>query len=132
MWYYRYVPSLSGLAYLPVLLLITFFSSLGIGCFFASMNVKYRDVQYITPFFIQMLMFLTPVIYPASMVSAKYRWIASLNPMAPVIETARAAFFGTMPVDHRALIVGLGISVGLFIAGIVFFRKTERYFADII
>ncbi|MFA5164045.1 MAG: ABC transporter permease [Candidatus Omnitrophota bacterium] len=130
--YYSYVPNFSGLVYVPFLLLIAFFSSLGIGSILASLNVKYRDVQYIIPFFIQMMMFLTPVIYPASIVGSKYRWILSLNPMTAVIETARAAIFGNSRVDIHSLCISGAVSLFLFIFGVVYFRKTERYFADII
>ena len=70
--YYQYVPSFTGLLYVPLLILITFLSSVGLGSFLAAINVKYRDVRYVVPFFIQMLMFLTPVIYPVSMLGNKY------------------------------------------------------------
>ena len=78
MFYYGYMPHLSGLLILPLLLLITFMASIGLGLFLASINVKYRDVRYALPFFIQILLFLTPVIYPAS-IAGKYSFILALN-----------------------------------------------------
>lgn len=130
--YYRFVPSIIILWYLPVLILITFLSSVGLGCFLASLNVKYRDVRYALPFFIQMFMFLTPVIYPVSILGNKYRLFLLLNPMSGVIENARRIIFMSRPVDGGLLFLSLTISIVLFVFGIAYFRKTERYFADII
>lgn len=130
--YYHFMANIVILVYLPILILITFLSSVGLGCFFASVNVKYRDVRYAIPFFIQTLMFLTPVIYPISMLGNKYKWLLSLNPMSGVIETARGIIFGHRPVDWRLLSLSFLVSLILFIFGIMYFRKTERYFADII
>lgn len=130
--YFHYAISLTGIIFVPILLLITFLNSVGLGCFLASINVKYRDVRYVIPFFIQMFMFITPVIYPVSVVGNTYKWILALNPMSSVIETARAVFLGSGQVDARML--GLSIIVGalLFAGGVMYFRKTERFFADII
>ncbi|MDP8213090.1 MAG: ABC transporter permease [Candidatus Zapsychrus exili] len=132
MFYYRYVPDIKGIFYMPLLILITFLTSVGLGSFLASVNVKYRDVRYIMPFFIQMLMFLTPVIYPISMLGDRFRWILAINPMSGVIETARGAILGVRPVDWQLLSLSIFISLALFIFGIVYFRKTERFFADIV
>ncbi len=130
--YYRFIPGIMILVYLPLLMLIAFLSSVGLGCFFASVNVKYRDVRYVVPFFIQLMMFLTPVIYPLSMLGDKYKWFLMLNPMSGVIETARSVVFGNKPVDWQLLSVSIIVSITLFIFGIMYFRKTERYFADLI
>lgn len=132
MLYYHYIPSIYGILYLPFLLFMTFLSSVGLGCYLASINVKYRDVRYVIPFFLQIFMFITPVIYPVSMVGSKFKWVLALNPMAGVIETARAVILGTRNVDWYILSVSAVISIGLFIFGIFYFRKTENYFADII
>ena len=130
--YYHYIPNFTGILYVPLLILISFLSSVGLGSFLAAINVKYRDVRHVVPFFIQMLMFLTPVIYPVSMLGKKYKWILSLNPMSGVIETARAVFLGGKDVDWHLLSLSIAVSVVLFVLGIVYFRKTERFFADII
>lgn len=132
MWFYHYSPALRGLFYIPLLLLITFLSSVGIGCFFASLNVKYRDVQYVTPFFIQMFMFVTPVIYPVSIVLKKYKWFLYLNPMSAVIENSRSAILGVSAVNLYSLLYALILSIIIFTCGVIYFHKTERYFADII
>ncbi len=132
MFYYKYIPHLEGIIYIPFLLFITFLSSVGLGCFLASLNVKYRDVQYVIPFFMSTLMFLTPVIYPVSLVGDKFKWILALNPMAAVIETARGTILGTRQADWRLLSISIAISLVLYVVGIMYFRKTERYFADVI
>ncbi len=129
--YYHYLPYLTIVFYIPLLLGITFLSAMGIGCFLASINVKYRDVRYALPFFIQMLMFVTPVIYPVSIVGEKYRWLLALNPMSSVIETARAVLFGGL-VEWSLILISLGMAFIFFLLGIIYFRKTERFFADII
>lgn len=132
MLYYHYVPDLAGVMCIPLLLFIIFLTSVGIGCFLASINVKYRDVQYVLPFFIQMFMFVTPVIYPISMLSDKFKWIALLNPIAVVIETARGSLLRHAPIEWALLSMSLIVSMVIFIFGTMYFRKTERYFADII
>jgi lipopolysaccharide transport system permease protein len=131
MFYFGYVPHISGLFILPLLLLITFMTSVGLGLFLASVNVKYRDIRYALPFFMQILLYVTPVIYPAS-IAGKYSWILAVNPMMGVIQNARAAVLGTAPINWLLISISfLGTSL-LMTFGIYFFKKTERYFADII
>lgn len=129
--YYGYTPYLSGLLILPLLLLITFMASTGLGLFLASINVKYRDVKYALPFFIQILLFVTPVIYPAS-IAGEYSYLLAINPMTGVIQSARAAILGTTPINWLLVNISLIGTLALMIFGIYIFKKTERYFADII
>jgi len=129
--YYGYTPHLVGILIIPLLLVITFMASIGLGLFLASINVKYRDVRYALPFFIQILMFVTPVIYPAS-IAGKYSWLLALNPMMGVIQSARAAMLGTAPLNWLLIGISLIATFLLMIVGIYTFKKTERYFADII
>jgi len=130
--YYSYLPSFWFLLAFPLLILMTVFSTLGIGLLFASLNVKYRDVRFILPFFIQLLIFITPVIYPISIVSERFRWILGLNPMAGVIDTARVLILGTGTVDWMLLGISvLSMMVYCFL-GYFYFRNVERYFADVI
>ncbi|MBI3500628.1 MAG: ABC transporter permease [Bacteroidetes bacterium] len=129
--YYRHPVDATIVIYLPLSILITIMSTFGLGTLLAALNIKYRDFRYIIPFFIQILLFLTPVIYPVSII--KYEWaqkILSLNPMAGAIELIRS------PVTHAALniqlvITSIFVSVLLFFAGLFYFRKTEYYFADL-
>lgn len=129
--YYGYTPHLSGLLLLPVLLFITFMASVGGGLFLAAMNVKYRDVRYVLPYFIQILMFLTPVIYPAS-IAGKYSWALALNPMMGVIQTARATLLGTTEPNWLLFSFSFIACAVVSIIGIFYFKKVERYFADIV
>ncbi len=131
LFHYGYVPKLSGLLLVPVLLIITSATAVGAGLILASVNVKYRDVRYVLPFFLQLLLFLTPVIYPSSIVG-KYAWLLSLNPMTGVIKAARAGLLGTGPIGWYSLAISSLAAVVLLSAGIYFFKKTERYFADIV
>jgi len=131
MFYYGYIPHLTGLLILPLLLLITFLASVGGGLFLASINVKYRDVKYALPYFIQILLFVTPVIYPAS-IAGNYSWLLAINPITGVIKGARGALLGTEPVNWLLLAISFTAVVILFGIGLYFFKKTERYFADIV
>lgn len=129
--YYGFTPNLMGIIVLPILLLITFMASVGFGLFLASINVKYRDVRYVLPFFIQILMYITPVIYPAS-IAGKYSWLLALNPMTGVIQSARAALLGTTPINWTLILISFLTTTVVLLLGIYMFKKTERYFADII
>jgi lipopolysaccharide transport system permease protein len=129
--YYQYMPSLEGILLLPLLLFITFMTALGGGLLLASINVKYRDVRYILPYFIQLLLFVTPVIYSAS-IAGKLSWVLAVNPMSGVIQTARAAFLHTAPINWLLIAISLFAAIMILIVGTIAFKKTERYFADII
>jgi len=131
MFYYGFLPHLIGIIIIPLLLVITFFAALGGGLFLASINVKYRDVRYILPYFLQMLLFVTPVIYPSS-IAGKYAWILAINPMTGVIKAARATILGTEPVNWLLLTLSFVAVFILLAIGVVMFKKMERYFADII
>jgi len=127
--YYGFAPHFTGLLILPLLLLITFASSAGLGLFFASINVKYRDVRYILPFFIQLLIFVSPVIYPAGILG-KYTILFGINPIAGVISTARSVLFGIMSVSWLSLGFSIVTSVILLFVGLISFRNAEEIFAD--
>ncbi len=129
--YYQYVPNLAGILILPLLLIITFMTAIGGGLLLAAINVKYRDVRYALPFLIQILLFLTPVIYPASIAGA-YSKILAINPMMGVIQNARAALLGTTPINWQLIEISIFASIILLIVGVYVFKKVERYFADIV
>ncbi len=131
MFYYGYVPHLSGLFLLPLLLAISFMSAVGGGLVLASINVKYRDVRYALPFFIQILIFVTPVIYPAS-IAGTYSKLLAINPMMGVIQNARAALLGTAPINWTLIWMSVIGSAILLLIGIYVFKKIERFFADIV
>lgn len=132
MFFYGFSPSYVSFIFLPVLLIITVLTTIGIGLLFASLNVKYRDVRYVLPFFIQLLIFVTPVIYPVSLISEQYRWLLGINPMAGVIDTARVVILGTGSVDWYLIIVSVVSMLCYCVIGYIYFKKVERYFADVI
>ncbi|MEO8637274.1 MAG: ABC transporter permease [Candidatus Taylorbacteria bacterium] len=129
--YYGYMPNLAGFLLMPLLLLISVMAAIGGGLVLAAVNVKYRDVRYALPFFIQILLFLTPVIYPAS-IAGKYSKLLALNPMTGVIQNARAALLGTAPINWTLIGISFLACLILLFVGIYVFKKVERYFADII
>lgn len=130
--FYHFMPNLWGILLIPVLMLVTFMASSGLGIFLASLNVKYRDVRYILGFFIQLLMYITPVIYPASIIPERFRWIFYLNPMAGVITLARDSLLHHLPFNWMLLGTSFGISLLLILIGLFYFRRTERFFADVL
>jgi len=129
--YYGYAPHLGGLLIIPLLLIISFLAAIGGGMVLASINVKYRDVRYVLPYFIQIMLFLTPVIYPPS-IAGKWSWVLAINPMTAVIKGARGALLGTEPVNWLLLTISLVAVSILFGIGLYMFKKTEGYFADIV
>jgi lipopolysaccharide transport system permease protein len=131
--YYGVRPHLIGILILPVLLACVVLSSLGVGMLLASLNVKYRDVRFVLPFFIQIMIYITPVIYPVKMLD-KYPVVKGLmlwlNPVSGVITNARAGLLGQGAVDFCVLGISLLVSMVYFAGGLYYFRSTERYFAD--
>jgi lipopolysaccharide transport system permease protein len=115
----------------PMLLMGMIFTALGVGTFLSAITVAYRDFRYVIPFMMQFWMFATPVVYPASLVPAEWRWLLYFNPMAGIIDGFRVAFLGGS-FDLRALAVSLAAAVLLFLVGVAYFEKVERRFADII
>lgn len=127
-----FIPSPEIILVFPFGLLISTLAACGLGTFLASINVKYRDIKFILPFFTQLLIFLTPVIYPSTIVRASNRFIMAINPMTGVIETARTVFVKSNLIDWQILIISTVSSILMFIVGCIVFRKTERFFADIV
>ena len=117
---------------LPAFLLLALLTALGIGLWFAALNVRYRDIGYVVPFLTQIWMFASPIIYPASMIPEKHRWLYSLNPMTGVIEAFRWTLLGKAHPDFMMISLSAVVVFGVFAGGLVFFRRMERTFADII
>lgn len=127
----KFVPSTYSLLIFPLCFITTCITALGIGLFLSSFNVKYRDVRYILPFFIQILMFLTPVIYPLSIVAPNNRLIMALNPMTSVIELVRAVIAGGKTIEPSLIIVSFLSSVTCLLIGFWYFKRTEQFISDI-
>ena len=115
----------------PVVVLLTTLLALGMGMWLSALNVKYRDVRFALPFLVQLWMFVSPVIYPASFLPVKFRWLLWLNPMTGIIEGYRSALFG-LPFNWIALAASAAITLGLVIYAAFSFRRMEKSFADIV
>lgn len=128
---YKVDVNYSSIIFFPLSILITCLSSIGIGTLLAALNIKYRDVRYIIPFLTQGLLFLTPVLYPSNISSSPVvQFILKLNPLSGALELMRSLFTG-YTINIETVLLSLMSSVFLFIIGIIYFRKTEAYFADL-
>ena len=115
----------------PVFVVGTVLAAGGIGLFLSALNVQFRDVKYATPFFVQMGLFATPIIYPLHYIPERFHALMALNPMTGIIEGFRHALLGT-PVAWSLVCISMAVSLGLFVLGAFVFRRTERRFADIV
>lgn len=115
----------------PLLLLFVIFTALGVGTLLSALTVAYRDFTHLTPFMVQIWMYVTPVIFPVSLVPERWQWLLYINPMTGLVEGFRSAFLGK-PFDFTGLGISFAIAVAVFLAGVAYFEKVERRFADII
>jgi lipopolysaccharide transport system permease protein len=115
----------------PFLLVGVVFIALGVGTLLSALTVAYRDFTHLTPFLVQIWMYVTPVIFPVSLVPERWRWLLYLNPMTGLVEGFRAAFLGK-PFDAGGLGLSFLMAVAIFAVGVAYFEKVERRFADII
>ncbi len=120
----------AAIAWLPLLCVLMILGCLGIVFLLAALTVSYRDFKYITPFGVQLLMYVSPIVYPTGIVPEKYRWIFALNPMAGVIDGWRSAILGK-PWDVKLVLISALSALVFFVLGVAYFRRTERRFADI-
>jgi lipopolysaccharide transport system permease protein len=117
---------------LPPFLTFAAISALAVGLWLAALNVRYRDVGHTIPFLVQIWMFASPVAYSASLVPERWRLLYSLNPMTGVIEGFRWCLLGTGTLDFKVLTVSAMSVFALLWGGLVFFKRMERTFADIV
>jgi homopolymeric O-antigen transport system permease protein len=127
---YGIVPAPGTVLLIP-LVLLTALASLGAGMWLSAINVKYRDVSHALPFLMQVWMYATPVVYPASLVPEKYRLLLALNPLAGIIEAYRATTLGR-PIEWQTLGVSTLVTLILLWLGLRRFAKMDREFADIV
>jgi len=113
----------------PLLIVVMVLLALAVGSLFAALNVEYRDVRHALPFFIQLWLFVSPVIYPSSMVPPRWRPLLMLNPLTGIIEAFRASWFGT-PIPWRELSVSAGLTLVLLVVAVASFRRMETSFVD--
>ena len=116
----------------PVLVVPLVLLAFGLSTFLAALNVKYRDVKYAIPFGIQLLLFVTPIIYPSSVFPERYQWLLALNPLTGLIEAFRYALVPTYAVHWEVLGISLLTTAVILVGAVSYFKRTERAFADVI
>ncbi len=116
----------------PLLTIVLVLLSFGVGLILSSLNVKYRDIGHTIPFAMQLWFFATPIIYPTSIIPENYRGLASLNPMWAIIDGFRFAILPSRQADWQQLSISLAFTLLLLVIGLIYFRNTERDFADIL
>jgi lipopolysaccharide transport system permease protein len=129
--WYRVAPTWGVLA-LPFFTLLAVVTSVAVSLYLSALNVKYRDVGHAIPFLVQFWMYASPVVYSVSIIPQKWRLLYSLNPMVGVIEGFRWALLGKARPDFAVMAVGVVVASVLLLGGLVYFKRTERFFADII
>jgi lipopolysaccharide transport system permease protein len=130
LFYFGYPPTVKILWLVP-LLLLTIFTALGVGLWLSAINVRYRDVQYVIPFLVQLWLFASPVVYSSTLLPQRFQLIYGLNPMAGVIGGFRWALLGTEP-PGPLLIASVIIVIVVLISGAFYFRRMEETFADVV
>lgn len=116
---------------LPIVILLITLLALGVGMWTSALNVKFRDVSVMLPVVIQLWMFASPVMYPSSLVPARYEWIYKLNPLTGILDGFRSSLFG-QEIDWAALGISTAFTIGLLVYSAYAFRRMEKSFADIV
>jgi lipopolysaccharide transport system permease protein len=129
--YYRRMPTVHAL-YVPFFVLLAFLASLGVGLWLSALNVKYRDIRYVVPFLLQFWMFASPIVYPTSMLPARWRTLYALNPMVGVVDGMRWSLLGTNTAPGPVIAVSALTTLLFALGGAMYFRKMENRFADIV
>jgi lipopolysaccharide transport system permease protein len=128
---YRFAPS-PRIVFLPLFILLLLVFTVGLGLWFAALYVKYRDVRHLIPFITQLGLYVSPVAFSSSIVPERWKFLYALNPMVAVIDGFRWSILGTSSLYPPGLVASCVISVALFLSGVVYFKNTERRFADLI
>ncbi len=129
--YYRIVPT-AAVIWLPVFTLFAVLTALGVGLWLSALNAMYRDVRYVVPFLVQFWMFASPVVYPSSLVSEKWRWLYGLNPLAGIIEGFRWALTGQGQPPGVLLAASAAAVIFLVFSGLVYYHAVEGTIADVV
>lgn len=132
MWWYGLRPRPASLLWLPALVLLALVTAVGISLWLSALNVRYRDIQHVVPFLVQLWLFATPIAYPSSLLAEHWRPFYALNPMVGVVEGFRWALLGSGTAPGPVLISSALAALVLLVTGTFFFRRIERTFADII
>ncbi len=118
---------------LPAFIVLSFATALGLGLWFSSLNVKYRDFQIVVPFLIQFGLYASPVGFSSRIIPEHWRFVFSMNPMVGVIEGFRWALLGdNFSLQYDSILISIAVTFAILISGLWFFRRTERAFADVV
>ena len=128
--FFHFTPSINVI-FLPLVVLMTFAAAFGLGLIFASMTVVFRDLRFIIPFLMQLMMFASPLFYQPALLSRPVQLLVAINPVTGIINTFRWSILG-LPLDIPSFLISVVTTVVLLVFGLFFFRKTERFFADIL
>ncbi len=120
-----------GVLLIPLFVILMVFTATGVGMWLTALSIQYRDIRYGSNFFIQLLMYASPVIYASSSIPERYQFLYSLNPMVGVIEGFRAVLLGTRDIPWNYLATGSIMAVVFLVSGALYFRSMEKYFADV-
>ncbi len=128
------IPLTPAILLLPVLIVLAMLTAAGFGLWLSALNVRYRDINYLVPFLVQVWMYATPVVYGSNLIPERYRFLLGLNPMTSVVEGFRWALLGnaveTTPLSPWVIALSVVMVLAVLISGLFFFRRTERTFAD--
>lgn len=130
--WYGTLPRPAAVLWVPALVLLTLVTAVGISLWLSALNVRYRDIQHVVPFLVQIWLFATPIAYPSSLLAEHWRPLYALNPMVGVVEGFRWALLGSGAAPGPMLISSTLAALVILVTGTFFFRRIERTFADVI
>jgi lipopolysaccharide transport system permease protein len=125
-------PLTFAIAMVPVFLLLALITAVGVGCWLAALNVRFRDVQVAVPLFVQLWFFCTPIAYPSSIVPEQWRVVYAVNPMVTAVDGFRAALLGSPHLELPAVAVSVSVALAVVLTGVGFFWRTEDAIADVV
>jgi lipopolysaccharide transport system permease protein len=125
-------PLTLAIALVPAFLLLALVTAVGVGCWLAALNVRFRDVQVAVPLLVQLWFFCTPIAYPSSIVPEQWRVAYAVNPMVTAVDGFRAALLGSPQLELPAVAVSVAVALAVTLTGVVFFWRTEDTIADVV
>lgn len=131
LFWYQPIIEVKNMIFIPLAVILTIFSALGLGLLLSALNVKYRDFRYLLPFLLQVMLFASPVFYSTSSIDSDWANLIAINPMVAPLTLIRLIFTNT-PVNFLLLSISICSEIVLFIVGVYAFKSAERYFADFI
>lgn len=130
--HYGFFPGFSDYIWMLIVAIWIWMAAVGVGFWFGALNVYFRDVKQIVPFVLRISFFVSPILYPASMIPKQWHWLYALNPMSGAIELFRWILFKTTPLPSPVFLFSILVTVIVFVTGAFYFQRTERTFADVV